>query len=157
MSGAGAGPLVPPLVWLALFAGTMALAGWILPLAAWHLPGQTPLAAALVVCGIGVMAAGVLAFRRRGTTVNPMAPEKASGLVTGGIYRVTRNPMYLGMAILLLGLALGMGSLSPLLIASLFPVVLTRFQIRHEEAALRRLFPDAYPGYAARVPRWFLI
>ncbi len=157
MSRAGAGPRVPPLVWVALFAGAMALSHWLVPILTWQLPAQTLLAAALIFCGIGVMAAGVLAFRRHGTTVNPMTPGRASGLVSSGIYRVTRNPMYLGMALLLLGLALGMGSLSPLLIAGLFPPVLTRFQIRHEEAALRGLFGTAYDGYAARVPRWFLV
>ena len=143
----------PPLVGV-LCAGAM-----------WYLASLTPLLdipkAALVVvavglgaCGLFVMLAGVVSFRRAKTTVNPLKPEAATALVTSGIYRYTRNPMYLGMLALLVGWAVYLSSpVAPLGVAA-FWLYIDRFQIRPEERALAALFGGAFSEYASRVRRW---
>ncbi|MDO4718238.1 MAG: isoprenylcysteine carboxylmethyltransferase family protein [Propionibacteriaceae bacterium] len=93
-------------------------------------------------------------FRRSGTTFDPLTPARAGALVTDGPNARTRNPMYLGMAGLLVGRALWRGRLSGLASAAAFAVAIDRFQIPAEEAALRQLFPGDYAEYAQRVPRW---
>lgn len=118
--------------------------------------GMLRAAVAIVVAaaGIAVGLAGILAFRRATTTVNPMTPGNASSLVTGGIYRVTRNPMYVGVAIVLVAWAVFLASPWALVGVLAFAAYLTRFQIVPEEKALASRFGDAYASYAARVRRW---
>lgn len=140
---------LPPLLLLVLAAAAMA-----------GLPDARRFAAPVLPClalalvGAGISLAGVLAFRRARTTVDPMHPDAASALVAGGIYRFTRNPMYLGFAVLLLAWGLYLSKLSALAMLALFMLYLTRFQIRPEEAALRQRFGAAFEAYAARVGRW---
>lgn len=112
------------------------------------------LVAVIGLAGLTFDVLGLLAFRQRRTTVNPLDPGKASTLVTGGIYRVTRNPMYLGMALLLTAWALHLSSLWPLLGPVAFVLYITRFQILPEERALLRLFGQDYSAYVSRVRRW---
>ena len=108
----------------------------------------------LVVVALGFDVAGLLAFRASKTTVNPLAPEKASALVTGGVYRITRNPMYVGMVFFLLAWAVYLSALLPLLGPILFVLYITRFQILPEERVLQRLFGEVYTQYMGRVRRW---
>lgn len=108
----------------------------------------------LVAAGITFDVLGLLAFRRWRTTVNPLRPERASAIVCDGVYRVTRNPMYVGMALLLLAWAVSLAALLPLAGPVLFVAYITRFQIQPEERALARRFPEEYAAYAARVRRW---
>jgi protein-S-isoprenylcysteine O-methyltransferase Ste14 len=145
---------VPPVV-VVLAAGALMWAlDWALPWPGTELPGRVLLASLAALAGIAVAIAGIVEFRRARTTVNPMQPEKASSLVDGGIYRVTRNPMYLGMALVLLGWAIWLGSLVALLVLPLFTAYLTRFQIIPEERALAATFGDAFAAYRQRVRRW---
>ncbi len=109
----------------------------------------------LVLIGLGVAAAAIVQFRRARTTVDPTRPAKASALVQSGIFRYSRNPMYLGMGVVLCGWAALLGSLSPWFVVPLFVVLLTWLQIRPEEAVLTTLFGPAYSDYCARVGRWF--
>ena len=111
------------------------------------LAGLLPVAAGL---GITLWAAGL--FRAAGTPVMPFEPSTA--LVTGGIYRWTRNPMYLGMAIALLGLAVLLGTLGAFLPLPLFVWQIRRKFILPEEAFLEGLFGGRYLEYKARVRRW---
>ena len=111
-------------------------------------------ALALAVTGAGFDLLGVVAFVRAKTTVNPLRPTKASALVTGGVYRVTRNPMYVGLALVLLAWAVYLSSLWPFLGPALFVLYMNRFQIAPEERVLESLFGDEYARYAARVRRW---
>ena len=97
-----------------------------------------------------VMANGL--FVRAGTDVIPF--RKVSSLVTTGIYRFTRNPMYLGMAAVLLGCALTVGVVPALLVPVVFVVIVEARFIRPEEQMLRELFPQEYPAYCQRVRRW---
>lgn len=110
--------------------------------------------AALVSVAITVDVLGLLAFHMAHTTVNPMQPGRASTLVTSGIYRVTRNPMYVGLALLLTAWALHLSAWLPWAGPIVFVAYVTRFQIRSEERALARRFPVEYAQYAARVRRW---
>lgn len=111
---------------------------------------------AIAVMGSGVLieAVSVLAFLRARTTVTPLKPEKASTLVVGGLYRVSRNPMYLGMLILLIGWSLWLGNPASLLLLPVFVIYLTVFQIKPEESALSEKFGADYDAYRRRVRRW---
>ena len=97
---------------------------------------------------------GILAFRLKGTTVDPTKPDTASQLVTNGIYQYTRNPMYLGMALILIGAAIRIGNPAGILSLVLFVWYMTRFQIRPEEKALMKIFGEDYEEYLERVRRW---
>src|SRR5688500_17175464 len=90
---------VPPPLVAAAFATLMWLAARFAPWAAVSIPGRRWIALLLAVIGVAVSLSGVASFRRAKTTVNPLTPEKASSLVVSGIYRVTRNPMYLGLSV----------------------------------------------------------
>ena len=98
--------------------------------------------------------AALIQFQRVHTTVNPHKPETATTLVSSGVYAWTRNPMYLGLLILLLGWAIKLGTLSPLLGPLLFVPLIQCVQIRPEEHALRMQFGTDYERYAQRVNRW---
>ena len=111
-------------------------------------------AVGLALLGAGIALAGVLAFRRARTTVNPLAPQRASQLVVVGIYRRTRNPMYLGMLLVLAGWGVCLGNALAFLALPLFVLTLNRLQIKPEERALRERFGEAYLSYMQRVRRW---
>lgn len=123
----------------------------ILPLA----DSSFPIAAIVVALGgLGIAVAGVLEFRRARTTVNPLRPEQASVLVQGGIFRHTRNPMYLGMCLILIAWALWLAEPLALAGPALFVLYMNRFQIGPEENAMRALFGAEYADYQRAVRRW---
>ena len=97
-----------------------------------------------------VVAGGL--FKQAGTDLVPF--RNVSSLVTGGIYRYTRNPMYLGMVAVLLGCAITVGSSLALAVPVVFMVIIEVRFIRPEEAMLRGLFPEEFPAYCDRVRRW---
>ena len=109
---------------------------------------------ALLVLGFSITSAGVRAVLRAKTTLNPIKPETSSALVTSGIYRYTRNPMYLGMATWLLAWSAWLGTPVGLLGAPLFMLYMYRFQIDPEERALSTLFGAEFAAYRTRVRRW---
>lgn len=98
--------------------------------------------------------AGLWAFRTSRTTINPLAPQRSSALVSHGIYSITRNPMYVGLAVVLVGWAVALGSLLVLVGVMAFALYIQRFQITPEERVLAAKFGDEYTAYVARVPRW---
>jgi protein-S-isoprenylcysteine O-methyltransferase Ste14 len=112
------------------------------------------IASAVAVAGIGIALWGVIAFRRARTTVNPLKPESASSLVTSGVYRFTRNPMYVGMGLVLIAWAFLLSSAMALLGPVVFVLYMNRFQIEPEERALAIRFGDAFLNYRATVRRW---
>src|SRR3954447_5845188 len=111
---------------------------------------------ATVIAGasIGLAAASAREFRRQGTTVEPFDPSRAAVLVTTGVNAVSRNPMYLGMAGLLMANAIRRGSWAALLPVAVFTVVIDRLQIAAEEPALLANFGAQYATYRASAPRW---
>lgn len=146
---------VPPLAVVAVAAALMALIAWAFPVAEFRFTPPMALAGAMVGLGAAIAAAGVLAFRRARTTVNPMTPDASSSMVSTGIYRLTRNPMYLGFLLALVGWALMLGTLLALVPVALYVGYMNRFQIVPEERALRGKFGADYDAYAGRVRRWF--
>ena len=110
--------------------------------------------AGLMVLGALIALLGVAQFRRHRTTINPLEPEKASALVTTGIFRISRNPMYVGILFALIGIGFLLGSAGALIVALLFAPLITALQIRAEEAAMRERFGSEFDDYAARVRRW---
>ena len=146
---------VPPLLLLALVAALIALSAW---LSGWRLglSGRLAwtLAALLAAFGSTLAAAGVWAFRRHRTTVDPRYPEQSERIVSDGIYAHTRNPMYLGFVAMLAGWALGWQDPLGLIWLGLFVVYLTRYQITPEERILRQRFGDEFERYCQRVRRW---
>lgn len=147
---------VPPALLVLLTAGAMWLAARLLPGLDPGLPlvARLGLGVALGFVGMGIILMGVSAFRRHGTTVDPLHPDAASRVVRTGIYRRTRNPMYLGFTAALLGWAVGLGHPAALLLVPVFPLYLTRFQIQPEERALAAKFGADFESYLRDVPRW---
>lgn len=117
-------------------------------------PFQNVLAIVLGATGLAFDGAAIAAFFAVRTTVNPMAPGSTSSLVTSGLYRVTRNPMYLGLLLILSGVAVYIGNPLALTVIAGFIAYITRFQIMPEEALLRQKFGADYTLYCARVRRW---
>jgi protein-S-isoprenylcysteine O-methyltransferase Ste14 len=147
-------PRIPPPFVMVLAAALMwALHRW-LPLAHLIAPPWNRLGGLPIAFGVAIAVAAVMRFREARTTVNPMDPSKTSHLVTDGIFQVSRNPMYLGLALLLIGWALWLGSASPWLVPPLFVIVITIVQIIPEEQVLGRLFGEQYRAYRRRVARW---
>ena len=108
----------------------------------------------LLLTGLLFSFAGVIAFRRARTTVNPLKPESASALVRSGVYRITRNPMYVGFAFVLLAWACILGSPWTLAGILMFILYMNRYQIGPEERALTSLFQNQYLEYQTKVRRW---
>ena len=109
---------------------------------------------AVLLVGIVFSVGGVLAFRRARTTLNPTKPEQASSLVRSGVYRVTRNPMYVGLLCILFAWAVFLSSGWALLGPVVFVLYIGRFQIAPEERALAKLFGSEFTDYQAKVRRW---
>ncbi|HZW19692.1 methyltransferase family protein [Noviherbaspirillum sp.] len=145
---------IPPVLLVFLFAGLMALLSSAVEDRWQASTGTHALAALLALAGALVAAAGVLQFRRAKTTVNPVNPGSSSSLVSSGVYRVTRNPMYLGFLLLLAAWAFYLASLAAAALLPLFVLYMNRFQIVPEERVLARLFGREFDAYRGRVRRW---
>ena len=143
----------PPVV-----AGAIALVmGAVLPIPSlWNSPLRPATVVALVLAVVGVSfdLLGLLAFFQVRTSINPLRPDKASVLVTRGIYRVTRNPMYVGLLFLLTAWAVFLASPWAWAGPGLFVVTMNRLQIAPEERVMRAKFGKDFEDYAARVRRW---
>ncbi len=117
-------------------------------------PGSHIAAGAVLLIGLIVAISGVLAFRKAQTTINPLNPSAASALVDFGIYRRTRNPMYLGLLCLLVAWTIWLSNPLALLGPIAFVLYMNAFQIAPEETALSTLFGERYAEYQSRVRRW---
>ncbi|WP_313458779.1 isoprenylcysteine carboxylmethyltransferase family protein [Stenotrophomonas sp.] len=138
----------PPLLLLALAAIV-----WFLPGTASSV-GRLAFGLPVIVLGLSLNALPKLLFRRAGTTVNPLRPEQSSALITSGLYRYSRNPMYLGYAVALTGWVISLGKPLGLLAVGFFVGYVTRLQIMPEERQLAAIFPGEYALYSATVRRW---
>ena len=110
--------------------------------------------AAAAIVGAVFLSSALGSFRRSKTTFNPLDPSQASSLVTSGLYQITRNPMYVGLAFLLLAWCLYLASLIAFLALPLFIFTITVTQIKTEETALLERFGDDYRAYQRSVKRW---
>jgi protein-S-isoprenylcysteine O-methyltransferase Ste14 len=145
---------IPPVGVFFLFAAAMWLLARLTTPHAFDAPFRLGLIAAMLVASAVFGIGGIADFRRAGTTVHPLRPEQSSALVTDGVYRLSRNPMYLALLLALLALGLGLSNLYALAFAALFVPCMNRFQIIPEERAMERLFGDEFTAYRARVRRW---
>ena len=145
---------IPPVVMVLLVAVLQWLLAQALPRWSGDFPGRVLIAIVLLLIGMAVAISGVLSFRRARTSVNPMDPGVATTLVSNGVYRYSRNPMYLGFAAWLCAWAVLLGSLPALLLAGVFVAYMNRFQIVPEERALAALFGEDFERYRRRVRRW---
>jgi protein-S-isoprenylcysteine O-methyltransferase Ste14 len=115
---------------------------------------RVALAVAFVLVGQVISVSGIVEFRRARTTINPIKVNATSSLVCSGIYRFTRNPMYVGLFLTLLGWGVYLSNPLSLLFLLVYVLYLTRFQIKPEERVLLRLFGEPYAVYMQRVRRW---
>ncbi|WP_236199554.1 methyltransferase family protein [Pseudomonas pseudonitroreducens] len=145
---------IPPVVLMLGCALTMGLTARLLPTLEMPLIWRLPLSLAITVTGTAICLMGVHSFRRARTTVNPLSPDSASDLVTQGIYRLTRNPMYLGFTLILVGWAVLLASLFAFVAVAVFILWIDRWQIRPEERALRGLFGASFTDYCSHTRRW---
>ena len=143
--------VIPPVYLLAAALAMLALNRWLpvrqLIAGPWRWAGLVPALAGLAIGG-----SAVRVFVRRKTTIRP--GNTSSSLAIEGPFRFTRNPMYLGMTLLLTGLAIGLGTLSPWLLVPLFVLAIATDVIPAEEAMLADTFGEDYRGYQVRVRRW---
>jgi protein-S-isoprenylcysteine O-methyltransferase Ste14 len=104
--------------------------------------------------GLGIFSAAVQSFKKHKTTINPLSPDKASSLINSGIFSYSRNPMYLGMLLILLSVSFKFNISGGLFISFLFKIYITRFQIIPEEEAMGKLFGEEFIKYKNQTRRW---
>ena len=145
---------IPPPVQALLTLIGMWLVARYSPSFSFVLPWRTGLAILLASAGILCILTGVLAFRKAMTTVNPLNPDATAAMVTSGIYRLSRNPMYLGLLLALTGCAIYLANALAFLFLPVFVACISRLQIVPEERALAAKFGDAFAAYKRSVRRW---
>ncbi len=143
--------ILSPVYFLAAIA-IMASLHYLAPIGIILRPPITYLGVVLIAIGLGVVGWPAVAFGRVGTPIKPF--EDSTHLVTGGMYRVSRNPMYLGMVVVLLGIAVLFGNISPFFSIPFFVWLIQTIFIRHEEVVLGKTFGAEYSEYKTRVRRW---
>lgn len=145
---------IPPVVLVALFS--VAMWGLAHVVAFLVLPAifGVVLAGIFISAGAIIALMGVQAFRHANTTVDPRVPQQSSRLVASGIYRYSRNPMYLGFLLLLTGIACYLGNIAAFALLPLFVLYMNCFQIEPEERFLQQKFGAEYQVYLTQVRRW---
>jgi protein-S-isoprenylcysteine O-methyltransferase Ste14 len=145
---------VPPLALVFLFGALMWWLASAYSVFTIALPWRSAVALIFCTLGFAIVLVGVLAFRRAKTTVNPLTPEATTTMVSSGIYRFTRNPMYLGFFFVLAGWAIYLSNLLAFALLPLFVWYMNRFQIVPEERALCAKFSHVFTAYKCSVRRW---
>jgi len=145
---------IPPVVVVAIFVAVMWAISATMPYGSVDAPWADSIAVLLATAGGGIALSGVITFRLNRTTVDPRVPEKTSTLVDSGIYRFTRNPMYLGFLIALIGWTVHLANGFSAVLLPAFVLYMNRFQIQPEERALSGMFGNHFEQYMATVRRW---
>lgn len=145
---------IPPAVLTAAIALLMWLTPFIAPALWFSLPWQSAVMWLITLPGMAITLFGAGAFHHANTTVDPTRPEMASSLVITGIYRYSRNPMYLGFLLVLAGWGMHISNLLAFVALPVYVMYMTRFQILPEERALLARFGAAYSDYQRSVRRW---
>ncbi len=145
---------IPPPVYALSIAITMWLLNQYLPLLRFIESPWNNLGIAIIVLAIILDSSSLFLFFKKHTTVNPMKPTNTQGLVTTGLYKITRNPMYVGLLVILFGYGIWLGSLTPFLILPAFYWLITNMQIKPEERVLEEKFGQEYLDYKSKVKRW---
>ena len=145
---------IPPVAQVVITAAAMVGVSKIFPALKFSLSGSTALGIGLGIIGLSSGIMGVMQFKKAQTTPNPKEIDKATSLVTSGIYQYTRNPMYLGLVLMLLGWALYLSHFLAFILIPLFMMYITRFQIQPEERMMTQKFGQHYQAYLEKVRRW---
>ena len=145
---------VPPVAQVIITAAAMYGVSKMVPALTFSLNGSTALAVGLGVMGLSLGIMGVTQFRIAQTTPNPQALEKVSSLVTSGVYQYSRNPMYVGLVLILLGWAFYLSHFLAFVLLPIFILYMTRFQIQPEEQMMAQKFGKTYQDYLNKVRRW---
>ena len=146
---------VPPVAQVIVTAAAMAgVSTKVAPALKFSLKGSAALAVGLGAIGLGSAILGVTQFKKAQTTPNPQALEEVSSLVTSGVYQYSRNPMYVGLVLVLFSWALYLSHFLAFVLLPIFILYMTRFQIQPEERILAQKFGKAYQTYKAKVRRW---
>ncbi|RZO27610.1 MAG: isoprenylcysteine carboxylmethyltransferase family protein [SAR86 cluster bacterium] len=107
-----------------------------------------------LLIGLSILISAVSSFKKQQTTVNPISIEKASSLVVTGIFKYSRNPMYLGMVLILLSISFKFNLIGGIALTMLFAGYITKFQIIPEEIVMNKLFGDEFEKYKNKTRRW---
>jgi protein-S-isoprenylcysteine O-methyltransferase Ste14 len=146
---------IPPPIVLLICLIIMRLLAEIGSVSSFDFELRLALASLLVLLGLGIMLTGVVQFSKAKTTIDPLNPEKAEQLVVDGVFSLSRNPMYLGMAIIAVAWTIYLANPWSILGVIAFVLFINRFQITPEERAMDSLFGVQYAQYKASVRRWF--
>lgn len=145
---------IPPPVVMFVIGVIMWLLSFLFPAFAWASTSSVAAAVIIGLAGLGISLAGIIAFKRARTTPDPRRPADASVLVTSGIYRFTRNPMYLGVLVILIAWGVLLGNVLALISAFMFVPYISRYQIQPEERLLQKKFGAAFISYKGKARRW---
>lgn len=145
---------IPPVIVMLFFGAAMWLIDEYLTVGWFEVSRSRWIALAIVIIGGLFGLLGLIQFYTHSTSIDPHKPDKASHLVTGGIYNLSRNPMYVGLAFLLAGYGFYLGNLLTLLVFPLFVGYMNRYQIIPEEKVMAEKFGDEYLKYKSEVRRW---
>lgn len=146
--------IIPPPIVMLVIGVIMWLLSMLFPAFPLSLTYNVATAIVIGLVGIGISMAGILDFKRARTTTDPRKPANASALVTSGIYRFSRNPMYVGILLVLIGWGVFLGNALALIGAFAFVPYISRYQIQPEERLLQDKFGAEFTEYKARVRRW---
>lgn len=145
---------IPPVALVLLFALAMWLVARMSPGSGIEIPGREWVALVILIAGFALIIVGASAFISAKTTINPMSPESATSIVSSGIYKLSRNPMYVGLFIMLMAWVIFLGNILTALLLPPFILCMNRSQIIPEENALLTKFGDEYARYMKSVRRW---
>ncbi len=146
---------LPPAIVFLVFGILMYLLAEFLPVGYFDFFGRRYLIKALLILAVVISCVALIQFYLAKTSIDPKNPSKASSLVSNGIYKYSRNPMYLGLLLILLAWALWLGNAFNVLLAAGFVSYMNAFQIQPEESTLASLFGKEYKNYCIKVRRWF--
>ena len=108
----------------------------------------------MIIIGLVIILFAIILFKKYQTTITPLNPSNATKLITDGIYKFSRNPMYLGLLFVLFGISIILNPTGGLFLIPLFILYLNIFQIVPEENAMVDLFKDEFLEYRKNVRRW---
>lgn len=145
---------VPPLLITFLWGLLMWCVPGFFSSLSFQLSYSKPISYAAFFIGTAIIFVAVFKFRKKGTTVDPINPEKTKELVASGIYKYSRNPMYLGFFLWLLALGLYLGNFINALLLLSFVIYMNFFQIKPEEKVLKKAFGKRYEEYMRNTRRW---
>ena len=145
---------IPPLLLMLIVALLMWLMAQYLPNISVSLAFKYIVSFNFLGIGLMFMGSALMSFREANTTFNPMRPKDCSALVTSDVYQITRNPMYVGMLLMLIAYPVFLANAYALVLLIAFVLYLNRFQILPEERALEIMFGEDFLSYKAKVHRW---